>query len=60
MQEDVNSIKKCNHQNRDKEKPGIRKLFRNGKKIQYIMYNRNITIIFYHILNILSLQLGVE
>lgn len=45
MEEDVNSVKTCNHQ-RSKEKPGIRKFFRNGKEIQYIMYNRNIMNVF--------------
>ncbi|XP_011878729.1 PREDICTED: uncharacterized protein LOC105568004 isoform X3 [Vollenhovia emeryi] len=31
MEEDINSVKKCNHQScKSKEKPGIRKLFRNA------------------------------
>jgi len=45
MEEDVNSVKKCNHQ-RSKEKPGIRKFFRNGKEIQCIIYNRNMMNVF--------------
>lgn len=42
MEEDVNSAKKDNYQScRKKEKHGIRKLFRNGKKIQFKTYNEN-------------------
>jgi len=40
MEEDVNSVKKSvqiNQSCRNKEKSGIRKLFRNGKEIQYII-----------------------
>jgi len=37
MEEDVNSVKKCDQSCRNKEKSGIRKLFRNGKEIQYII-----------------------
>jgi len=37
MEEDVNSVKKCDQSCKKKEKSGIRKLFRNGKEIQYII-----------------------
>lgn len=42
MEDDVNSVKKNDYPNcRKKEKPGIRKLFSNGKKILFKIYNKN-------------------
>jgi len=59
MEEDVNSVKKNNYQScRKKEKPGIRNLFSNGKKILFKIYDKianNKRMFLYQMLNFLSL-----